>query len=49
MTPERFDAIILGTGQARKPLPLDLGSSGRQHVGGTCGIHRPSVRQPRIS
>jgi hypothetical protein len=24
MTPERFDAIILGTGQAGKPLALDL-------------------------
>jgi pyruvate/2-oxoglutarate dehydrogenase complex dihydrolipoamide dehydrogenase (E3) component len=43
MTPEHFDAIILGTGQAGKPLALDLGSAGRrtavverEHVGGTC-------------
>ena len=25
MGPERFDAIVLGTGQAGKPLALDLG------------------------
>jgi pyruvate/2-oxoglutarate dehydrogenase complex dihydrolipoamide dehydrogenase (E3) component len=43
MAPERFDAIILGTGQAGKPLALDLGGAGRrtavierEHVGGTC-------------
>jgi pyruvate/2-oxoglutarate dehydrogenase complex dihydrolipoamide dehydrogenase (E3) component len=43
ITPERFDAIILGTGQAGKPLALDLGGAGRrtavverEHVGGTC-------------
>src|ERR1700693_4913088 len=43
MEPERFDAIILGTGQAGKPLALDLGAAGRrtavierEHVGGTC-------------
>src|SRR6478609_9687133 len=43
MEPERFDAIILGTGQAGKPLALDLASAGRrtavverEHVGGTC-------------
>jgi pyruvate/2-oxoglutarate dehydrogenase complex dihydrolipoamide dehydrogenase (E3) component len=43
MPPERFDAIILGTGQAGKPLALDLGEAGRrtavierEHVGGTC-------------
>jgi pyruvate/2-oxoglutarate dehydrogenase complex dihydrolipoamide dehydrogenase (E3) component len=43
ITPERFDAIILGTGQAGKPLALDLGAAGRhtavverEHVGGTC-------------
>jgi pyruvate/2-oxoglutarate dehydrogenase complex dihydrolipoamide dehydrogenase (E3) component len=43
MGPERFDAIVLGTGQAGKPLALDLGSAGRrtavierEHVGGTC-------------
>jgi pyruvate/2-oxoglutarate dehydrogenase complex dihydrolipoamide dehydrogenase (E3) component len=43
MTPERFDAIILGTGQAGKPLALDLGGAGRrtavverEYVGGTC-------------
>ena len=43
MMPERFDAILLGTGQAGKPLALDLGGAGRrtavverEHVGGTC-------------
>jgi pyruvate/2-oxoglutarate dehydrogenase complex dihydrolipoamide dehydrogenase (E3) component len=43
MKPERFDAIVLGTGQAGKPLALDLGGSGRRtavverkYVGGTC-------------
>jgi pyruvate/2-oxoglutarate dehydrogenase complex dihydrolipoamide dehydrogenase (E3) component len=43
MAPERFDAIILGTGQAGKPLALDIGGAGcrtavieREHVGGTC-------------
>jgi pyruvate/2-oxoglutarate dehydrogenase complex dihydrolipoamide dehydrogenase (E3) component len=43
MQPERLDAIILGTGQAGKPLALDLGSAGRrtavverEHAGGTC-------------
>jgi len=43
MPPEPFDAIILGTGQAGKPLALDLGGAGRrtavverEHVGGTC-------------
>jgi pyruvate/2-oxoglutarate dehydrogenase complex dihydrolipoamide dehydrogenase (E3) component len=43
MEPEHFDAIVLGTGQAGKPLALDLGAAGRrtavverEHVGGTC-------------
>ena len=43
MAPERFDAIVLGTGQAGKPLALDLAAAGRRtavvergHVGGTC-------------
>src|SRR5437763_11775307 len=43
MEPERFDAIVLGTGQAGKPLALDLAGAGRrtavverQYVGGTC-------------
>jgi pyruvate/2-oxoglutarate dehydrogenase complex dihydrolipoamide dehydrogenase (E3) component len=43
MNPERFDAIVLGTGQAGKPLALDLGAAGRRtavveraNVGGTC-------------
>src|SRR5258708_6716270 len=43
MAPEHFDAIILGTGQAGKPLALDMGGAGRrtaiverEHVGGTC-------------
>lgn len=43
MTPERFDTIIIGTGQSGKPLALALGRAGRKtavveakHVGGTC-------------
>jgi pyruvate/2-oxoglutarate dehydrogenase complex dihydrolipoamide dehydrogenase (E3) component len=43
MTPERFDAIIIGTGQSGKPLAGALGKAGwktaiveRRHVGGTC-------------
>src|SRR6516165_12564038 len=43
MAPENFDAIVLGTGQAGKPLALELGAAGcrtavieREHVGGTC-------------
>src|SRR5947209_3787489 len=43
MAAERFDAIVLGTGQAGKPLALDLAAAGRRtavveraHVGGTC-------------
>src|SRR6516165_6273206 len=43
MEPERFDAIVLGTGQAGKPLALELGGAGRrtavverEYVGGTC-------------
>jgi pyruvate/2-oxoglutarate dehydrogenase complex dihydrolipoamide dehydrogenase (E3) component len=43
MTPEKHDAIIIGTGQSGKPLALALGRAGwktavieRQHVGGTC-------------
>jgi pyruvate/2-oxoglutarate dehydrogenase complex dihydrolipoamide dehydrogenase (E3) component len=42
-TLEKFDAIIIGTGQAGKPLALDLGNAGwktaiveKEHVGGTC-------------
>ena len=41
--PERFDAIIIGTGQGGKPLALALAKAGwktaiveRQFVGGTC-------------
>jgi pyruvate/2-oxoglutarate dehydrogenase complex dihydrolipoamide dehydrogenase (E3) component len=40
---ERYDAIIIGTGQAGKPLAIDLGTAGwktaiieKAHVGGTC-------------
>jgi len=40
---ERYDAIIIGTGQAGKPLALALAEAGRktaiierEHVGGTC-------------
>ncbi|MFO1362978.1 MAG: mercuric reductase [Burkholderiales bacterium] len=43
MTPEKFDTVIIGTGQSGKPLALALGRAGRrtavveaQHVGGTC-------------
>src|SRR5262245_60990361 len=43
MSAEHFDAIVLGTGQAGKPLALDLAGAGRrtavverEHVGGTC-------------
>ncbi|MCI0693657.1 mercuric reductase [candidate division KSB1 bacterium] len=42
-TVEKFDAIIIGSGQAGKPLAIDLGSAGwktaiieKEHVGGTC-------------
>ncbi len=42
-TPERFDAIIIGSGQGGKPLCLALAGAGRktalverQYVGGTC-------------
>ncbi len=41
--PERYDAIVIGTGQAGKPLALTLARAGwktavieREHVGGTC-------------
>jgi len=41
--PERYDAIIIGTGQAGKPLSVALAEAGwktviieRKHVGGTC-------------
>src|SRR5262245_62386471 len=43
MEPERFDAIVLGTGQAGKPLALDLVAASRRaavvargYVGGSC-------------
>src|SRR5262249_41063703 len=43
MVTERFDAIVIGTGQAGKPLALELAGAGRkvavverEHVGGTC-------------
>src|SRR5271170_4291541 len=43
MALQRFDAIVIGVGQAGKPLALDLGAAGRRtivierdHVGGTC-------------
>src|SRR5262247_461179 len=43
MTAERFDAMIIGTGQSGKPLAGALGAAGwktavveRQYVGGTC-------------
>jgi pyruvate/2-oxoglutarate dehydrogenase complex dihydrolipoamide dehydrogenase (E3) component len=42
-TPERYDAIVIGTGQAGKPLAVALAEAGwktavieRRHVGGTC-------------
>ena len=43
MNAEQFDAVILGSGQAGKPLTLALAKAGwkvalveREHVGGTC-------------
>jgi pyruvate/2-oxoglutarate dehydrogenase complex dihydrolipoamide dehydrogenase (E3) component len=43
MAPQRFDAIIIGSGQAGKPLALEFSGAGRrialierEHVGGTC-------------
>jgi pyruvate/2-oxoglutarate dehydrogenase complex dihydrolipoamide dehydrogenase (E3) component len=43
MAPQHFEAIILGAGQAAKPLALELGGAGcrtaiieREYVGGTC-------------
>src|SRR5215213_6938558 len=42
-TPERYDAIVIGAGQAGVPLARELAGSGRrtavverEHVGGTC-------------
>jgi pyruvate/2-oxoglutarate dehydrogenase complex dihydrolipoamide dehydrogenase (E3) component len=42
-TLEKYDAIIIGAGQAGKPLAIDLGNAGwktaiieKEHVGGTC-------------
>ncbi len=42
-TTERYDAIVIGSGQAGKPLALSLAKAGRktaiverEHVGGTC-------------
>ncbi|MGH7449945.1 MAG: mercuric reductase, partial [bacterium] len=42
-TVEKYDAIIIGAGQAGKPLAIDLGNAGwktaiieKAHVGGTC-------------
>src|SRR4030081_2640147 len=42
-TPEHYDAIIIGAGQAGGPLPPAFGQAGRktviierEHVGGTC-------------
>jgi pyruvate/2-oxoglutarate dehydrogenase complex dihydrolipoamide dehydrogenase (E3) component len=43
MAPQRFDAIVIGAGQAGTPLAIALAEAGRktaivesQHVGGTC-------------
>jgi pyruvate/2-oxoglutarate dehydrogenase complex dihydrolipoamide dehydrogenase (E3) component len=43
MAPEKFDTIVIGTGQSGKPLALALGRAGRKtavveakHIGGTC-------------
>jgi pyruvate/2-oxoglutarate dehydrogenase complex dihydrolipoamide dehydrogenase (E3) component len=43
---DRYDGIIIGTGQAGKPLARDLGAAGwkvavveREHVGGSCINH----------
>ncbi|MEE9152987.1 MAG: FAD-dependent oxidoreductase, partial [candidate division NC10 bacterium] len=42
-TTDRYDAIVIGSGQAGKPLALTLAEAGRktaiverEHVGGTC-------------
>src|SRR6516164_10514952 len=42
-SPERYDGLVLGSGQAGKPLALALANAGwkttiieREHVGGTC-------------
>ena len=42
-TPQQFDAIVIGTGQAGKPLCVALAEAGmrtaiieRKDVGGTC-------------
>ena len=42
-TPERFDAIVIGSGQAGKPLAITLAKAGRKtaiieraYIGGTC-------------
>src|SRR5271154_2815603 len=42
-TPEQYDAIIIGSGQAGNPLAIALAAAGmhtaiieRKHVGGTC-------------
>ncbi len=43
MEPERYDAIVIGAGQAGGPLATALAGAGRtvalierEHVGGTC-------------
>ena len=55
MTPETFDAIIIGTGQSGRPLAIALGKPAetavieRRHVGGTCindGARRPRRWSP---
>src|SRR5262245_995930 len=42
-TPERYEAILIGAGQAARPLAVDLARAGRRtvlveraHIGGTC-------------
>lgn len=41
--PDDYDAIVIGTGQAGKPLAFDLARNGHEtaiieksHIGGTC-------------
>ena len=48
MAPEHFDAIILGTGQAGKPLALDLGGGRSPDRGRRTGACRRHMHQCRL-
>ena len=45
MEPERFDAIVLGTGQAGKPLALDLAERRSPDRGRRTGVRWRHLRQ----